>query len=589
MIEHPPSGPIGDVRTTDLLDRLLITPRRLAEGHRLSSAVREALPGLRVHRSAEGLWVAAHDADVLLKAPLQLRWHPEAQQFVENRARVKQVFGHVHEAVKRIVHGGRKEADRHLDGIAGLDVLDDHQRVNVAAMTVPEGFGLCVFDEQGAGKTVSLIYAFDLLVSRDEADFALIVAPKSMVAEWPHDFHRFKGDLYSVSVASGHRRHKLGALRPGSDVLVTNFETAVSMEDELRVLLKHHEGRAVLVIDESFHVKNLDTKRTQALRRLREWCGRAYVLCGTPAPNTPHDLIQQFNIVDFGIAFSGLRIPEDRQQAVRPIKEAMEYRGLFVRHLKSEVMPDLPAKRFQRLLLPLQPVQAKLYMAALKNLVSDLKSVNDATFKKQIGSFLARRSALLQICSNPCSVADRYTETPAKLLALDDLLNELVRRRREKVVVWSFYTASLDAIAGRYKGYGTVRYDGTVDDIAARREAVRKFQEDDETMVFVANPAAAGAGLTLHRARVALFESMSNQGAHYLQSLDRIHRRGQTRGVDCIILLCDGPIELNEYDHLVQKERTARSVLGDPADQTVTRTAMLAELEAASHLPRESQ
>ena len=55
---------------------------------------------------------------------------------------------------------------------------------------------------------------------------------------------------------------------------------------------------------------------------------------------------------------------------------------------------------------------------------------------------------------------------------------------------------------------------------------MRKFQEDSRTMLFVANPAAAGAGLTLHKSHIAIYESMSNQAAHYLQSLDRIHRRG---------------------------------------------------------------
>ena len=34
----------------------------------------------------------------------------------------------------------------------------------------------------------------------DQADFAIIVAPKSMIAEWPRDFARFKGDLYKVVV-----------------------------------------------------------------------------------------------------------------------------------------------------------------------------------------------------------------------------------------------------------------------------------------------------------------------------------------------------------------------------------------------------
>jgi SNF2 family DNA or RNA helicase len=116
---------------------------------------------------------------------------------------------------------------------------------------------------------------------------------------------------------------------------------------------------------------------------------------------------------------------------------------------------------------------------------------------------------------------------PAKLHALDNILEDAITQKGEKVVLWSFYTASLSAIVERYSRFNPVRYDGTVSDVAQRREAVRKFQEDDETMLFVANPAAAGAGLTLHRARLAIYESMSNQAAHYLQSLDRITGEGR--------------------------------------------------------------
>jgi SNF2 family DNA or RNA helicase len=111
-------------------------------------------------------------------------------------------------------------------------------------------------------------------------------------------------------------------------------------------------------------------------------------------------------------------------------------------------------------------------------------------------------------------------------------------------VVWSFYTGSVATIVDRYARYGALRYDGQVFDVAARREAVRRFQDHDDAMLFVANPAAAGAGLTLHRSRVAVYESFSNQAAHYLQSLDCIHRRGQARPVEYLMLLCDGIIEV---------------------------------------------
>jgi SNF2 family DNA or RNA helicase len=117
---------------------------------------------------------------------------------------------------------------------------------------------------------------------------------------------------------------------------------------------------------------------------------------------------------------------------------------------------------------------------------------------------------------------------------------------------------------------------------------VRRFQEDDETMLFVANPAAAGAGLTLHRARFAIYESLSNQAAHYLQSLDRIHRRGQTRDVEYLVLLCDRTVEVEEYHRLTRKERVAHDLLGDQVDEPITRETMLAEAIQASRLLEET-
>jgi SNF2 family DNA or RNA helicase len=70
---------------------------------------------------------------------------------------------------------------------------------------------------------------------------------------------------------------------------------------------------------------------------------------------------------------------------------------------------------------------------------------------------------------------------------------------------------------------------------------------------------------------------MSNQAAHYLQSVDRIHRRGQTRDVEYLILLCDRTIELVEYDRLITKKRAGQELLGDRIDEPITREAMLSE------------
>ncbi len=582
MTRYPP---VAEVRISDDLSRLVITPRIRGEFNLVSQTLKQSLNEVRLFRSAEGISIASKDVDRVLdiRDIIDFRWREDARIYVENRTRVKKVRDHLLKEVKAIRDDDPGLARRYLSDIQGLDILDEHQVVNVAAMTLPHSYGLCVFDEQGAGKTVTLIYAFDVLVARDQVDFALIVAPKSMVPEWQGDFSRFKGDMYRVRVVSGTRREKLRSLRSGSDVLVTNFETVASMEDDFKALFRGYGQRGMLVVDESFFIKNLNAKRTRALRRLREYCGPTYVLCGTPAPNSPYDIIQQFNIVDYGITFAGVDVPEDREQALTVVKELMDRKGLYIRHLKKDVLPDLPPKRFNRILLQLQPEQERLYAGALQDLILDLQSTDDKEFVRRLTSYLARRSALLQICSNPISIVDDYSETPAKLLALDELLDEFVSKRSEKVVLWSFFTASIDALMERYASFNPLRYDGRVSNVEDRGAAVRKFQDDDQSMIFIGNPAAAGAGLTLHRSRIAIYESMSNQAAHYLQSLDRIHRRGQTRDVEYMVLICERSIEIEEYERLMSKERSAQSLLGDDVGPVITRDQMLSELLTAQN------
>lgn len=573
-----PSVPTTEVRLGEHADRVVLSSGgRSSDALVIQALTAEGMNDLR--RSAAGVVVEVeHLPQLLAASSVPLRWTEEARRWAENRVMVAQQYGTALAEVRAVISGGPSFARSALSDVPGLDALDDHQWVNVAAMTVRGGFGLCVFDEQGAGKTVTTIFAFDALHHRDEADLLLIVAPKSMVPEWPRDFERFRGSLYDVRMLTGTTREKRAVLSGSPEVIVTNFESTVSMEAELRALLGRRAGRAVLVVDESFYVKNSDARRTRAIRRLREWCGRTFVLCGTPAPNSPHDVVEQHNLVDFGSAFRATTIPDDRDEARPVVADVLNRKGLLVRNLKSQVLPDLPGKSFTRLLLPLAPRQQGLYDSLAAGLVKDLEATDDAQFRKEVTSFLARRSALLQVCSNPSGVVEGWTETPAKLAAMDDVLADLVGHQREKVVVWSYYTAAIDALVARYQRYRPVRYDGTVSDVQVRRQAIEQFQTDDSTMLFIGNPAAAGAGITLHRARFALYESFSNQAAHYLQSLDRIHRRGQERQVEYLVLLAEDTLEEVEYERLNAKEQSAQELLGDDVEPPATRTAMLAEL-----------
>lgn len=509
----------------------------------------------------------------------EFSWSSGAARAVANVRRIREAAPEVLAQARELQEGGVPAARAALPEAATLfDRLDDHQVENVAVMTIPRGWGACIFDEQGTGKTVTTIAAFDVLVDRNEVDVLVVVAPKSMVAEWATEFRRFTKNLYGVTVLQGSRRERAQALASGADVIVVNYEGAITMLDDLKLLARR--SRVVLAVDESYNVKNPEALRTGAVSELREWCSRCFVLCGTPAPNAPEDLVAQFDLVDFGLTFGGVVLDDDTVVQRSQIRQAMEERGVYTRNLKEAVLPDLPTRDFAEIELELAPMQRKLYAFALDELVADARSATDAEYERNLASFLRRRHALLRICSNPAPVAPGYDEVPAKLRALDEILAERIAAG-EKIVLWSFYRASLDALDERYRHFGLVRIDGGVSDVAARRTAIRSFQEDEATRIFLGNPAAAGSGLTLHRARVAIYESMSNQAAHFMQSLDRIHRRGQDRDVEYVVLLCRDTIEQDEYPRLLDKINSQADVLGDPAPKHPTRQVFLAELLCA--------
>jgi SNF2 family DNA or RNA helicase len=468
-----------------------------------------------------------------------------------------------------------------IGGYSRVSLLDPHQVEAVAAILSPSLQGIALFDEQGTGKTITALAAFDFLKVVGRVEKLLVIAPKSVLGSWQEQCERFLGKECRVSLVGGSSTVRRRAMLRPHDVLLVGYEGAVRDGALLCTILGARPSTYMLVVDESYFVKNPVTARAIAVGRLRGLCERALVLCGTPAPNSPSDIVNQIDIADRGVAFAGRDVPRDRRSHHRAVIEEGLRDAIVLRRLKEDVLPEIPTKQVERVYLDLTAAQRALYERARADLVVAVRSVDDRQFKRDLTSFLARRVRLLQICSNPSAVDPLYDEDPAKLRALDRLLGELIDDQGLKVVIWSYFRVSLDAIARRYVHYGVVRIDGSVGSIEARIDAVNRFQNDPTTRVFLGNAAAAGAGITLTSAHHAIYESFSNQAAHYMQSVDRIHRRGQAQQVVSHVLIARDTVEDAEYRRLVAKERSGRELLGDRYDEPESRERFLAELERA--------
>ncbi len=460
-------------------------------------------------------------------------------------------------------------------------VLDPAQAIAVSAMTTTGLLGLCLFDEQGIGKTVTTLASFDVLKRRGETDCLVIICPVTMMGGWKKEIEKFLPNKYCVKVVEGSADEKRKVVLSPYDILICNFESVPPFLVVLKAILG--SKKATLAVDESFNVKNKEAYRSQAVHELRNYCVKGFVMCGTPAPNSAVDVINQFDIADSGYTFAGFVPPTDEAERVRIINERIEQRGAYARRLKEHVLPYLPDKRFNLMQVILSGRQALLYEEARGKLELSLKSMDNATFKRSLASYFQQRSALLQICACPESIDPTFSEDSAKLILLDEWVDRIVVREGRKLIIWSFYRASLERILERYKQYSPILLDGS-SSARDRAEAVEKFQNNPDVRICVANPAAAGAGVTLHSASDAAYVSFSNQAAHFLQSIDRIHRRGQqAKDVNYYLLVCKNTIEETEVKRLREKEVRQHELLGDDTKWPNSLDEALAELTPSEY------
>ena len=439
-------------------------------------------------------------------------------------------------------------------------VLTPYQALAVKCITLKGLKGLCLFDEQGTGKTLTAIAAFDILVKRGVVGRMIVVSPTTLIGNWAHEIEKFAPNMYSTVEVKGSAKEKFELLNSSSQIYLMNYETVSNQE--IAVCAIASTENTLLVADESFMVKNPDAKRSGAIEALRRRCRMGLMLCGTPAPNSPTDIVHQFNMADGGITFSESTITGDLDKDRLNIESCIDQRGAYLRRLKSAVLPELPVKNFQVVQIPLDGEQASLYREASHALQLELQKLDNEMFCRSLAWYFQRRAALLQLCVNPRLIDPLYSSEPAKHKVLDGILDHQLSLGK-KIVIWSVYRGDIDDIEARYQAHGVVRIDGSIPS-SDRSQIVDRFQNDPLIKVFVGNPAAAGAGITLHAASICIYMSFSNQAAHFMQSLDRIHRKGQLAdSVEYIFLVAKNTIEERELAALQRKEQAQQNLLGD--------------------------
>lgn len=437
-----------------------------------------------------------------------------------------------------------------------------HQREGVEFL-LAKGSGLLAF-EQGLGKTLVAIEAFRRLRADGATDAMLVICPNSLKRTWARELARFTPDIEAHIVEGGpqDRRRELAETR--APVVLVNYETARNEITTLRAFMTRQ--RCTLVLDESHYVKNHRSLNTVAAQHFAPLARHRWLLTGTPATNTPADIYPQLAIVAgsmpfgsfqaFDLTYGGRDTTPEQRQAL-----ALKVAPYLLRRTKEECL-DLPEKTFMDLMVELPAWQRRLYDGVRDDLASEVRGMSPTEFAAFVPTAMARLLRLSQLASNPALVLPAEGRTPGKFSQLDQLVAEVVAANGHKMIIWSYYVRTIEALAARYTPYGAASlYGGTP--ATERQDLVARFQEDRNLRVLVANPAAAGVGLTLTAATYAVYETLTWRYDLYAQSQDRNHRIGQRNPVTYIRLIADGTVEEAIAEALARKAEMAGDMMGD--------------------------
>jgi hypothetical protein len=379
-----------------------------------------------------------------------------------------------------------------------------------------------IADEQGLGKTVEALAALEA----DDAFPAIVVCPASLKLNWERETRKWLPHR-SVAVVEGRT-----AVPATGDITILNYEIVAAHRDELARL----RPRA-LVVDESHYCKNPKAKRTQAVRRLAGAVadeGLRLALTGTPVLNHAEELISQLRVIgrleDFG---SGARFSRQFQGPLT--EERLHWhlrRRCFVRRLKSEVLPQLPAKR--RVVVPVALDNESEYRLAERDVVDwlreqplDLSELNARIAATLRAERLAQLTTLQRLAARG--------KLNAALAWIEDFLAS-----GEPLVVFARHVDVQLAVLERFPD--ALHLMGR-DTLAERDDAVRAFQVPDGPQLIVAATRVGAQGITLTRASNVAFLELEWTPAMHDQAEDRCHRIGQRDAVTAWYLLAAQTID----------------------------------------------
>lgn len=429
----------------------------------------------------------------------------------------------------------------------------------------------CNFSVPGAGKTTTVLAAYDYLSStEDEAkrvDKLLVICPLAAFLAWKDEFEACYGRKPKVLEIRGGVSNKLveDALMRSNvkeDIIMASYGSVDSKREILTHFLKGN--RTMVVLDEAHRIKNVeDGIQSAAALSLAPYAKSRVVLTGTPAANSYVDLYNLYKFIWPANNIIGYSVPQlntmSKIENDRRVPDLIQrVSPFFIRVKKSDL--NLPDPVFHKPnMIPMAPIQNKIYDAIAEMAVR--------YFEDQTLASAFKKSALIrlrQAATNPNLLnkpLDNYYDDldgdyikKTKLKSEIDVSNDVFKAIREykqhevpgkfieaaklakqiisdggKLLIWSEFVGTCKDLSDYLQEEGIknkILFGATPQE--EREATIEEFRKEKSKFnVVIANPHAVGESISLHQAcHNALYLEQSFNAGSYMQSKDRIHRLG---------------------------------------------------------------
>jgi len=404
------------------------------------------------------------------------------------------------------------------------------------------------FNEQGTGKTASVIWAADYLMKQGKVNRVLVICPLSiMKSAWQQDLFKFAMHR-SCSVAHGDAKQRKKIINAGSQFVIINFDGVAIVRDDI---IKG--GFDLIVVDEANAYKNPQTNRWKVLREVAEKTKGIWMLTGTPAAQSPLDayglakLINPNNTPKYYGQFRDqvmMRVSQFKW-IPRPGAQDVVHQVLqpAIRFEKDQCL-DLPEVTYVEREAPLTAQQLKYY----KKLKSQML-VEAAGEEISVVNAAAKLNKLLQI-SGGAVYADTGEVVEFDTTNRLNAVLEVIEEASHKVLVFVPFTHTIERLKTAFDKHGITSeiINGAVS-VNKRANIITRFQEQPEPRVLIIQPQAASHGLTLTAANTIIWYAPVTSVETYLQANARIDRPGQKNAMT-IVHIKGSEVESRLYNML---------------------------------------